>query len=479
MSLSSSTGTGKLTKLIFVTMLFLAFIALVLMDVRGVMTTGPGVQDAATVNGERITTREVGRSLDEAAQRMGLTPAAAAQAGLPQYIVQGLVSEKLSRQGVDTLGLRFSDKQVAEELRAMLVDPKDPSADALKLRYEAARRASGLSQKQFEDEIRAGIARRLVLESLKSNLLPDPLLANVQANRTAERRNISVITLSTDPAAIKDTPEESEIEAMYSENQKAFTDAESRTGRLYILPAATLKEKGKDDPQAYVMEIEDAFAGGDEIDNVVKTYDLQTGDALKNVTLDANKTPLADALFSLDTGGVSNAVEMPNGDIAFVALDDVTPEKTRPLVEVRDDIVALWRRNEAVDRARALEAELRDAKDPLAFAKEKSLTVSSQSGVSLKDELYAPVFDAPVGQLVELKQDEKQIRLALATSVTPGTQKWSAKSATMAELQEAQNGNVLSNFYQMLVAWTKGVNVKINDKAIAALSQPAAATPVQ
>ena len=69
--------------------------------------------------------------------------------------------------------------------------------------------------------------------------------------------------------------------------------------------------------------------------------------------------------------------------------------------------------------------------------------------------------------------------IADARSVTPGTSQWKAKAATMAELQEAQNGNALSNFYQMLVAWTKGVNVKVNEKAIASLSQPTEAAPVQ
>ncbi len=482
MSLSSTSGTGKLTKLIFVGMLFLAFIALILMDVRGVMSNGPGVQDAATVNGERISTRDLAKRVDDAARRMGIPASEAAKVGLTQYVLQGMVSEKLSRQGIDTLGLRFSDKHVAGELRAMLVDPKDKNpAEAIKQRYELARRQSGLSQKQFEDEIRAGIGRRLVMESLKAGLLPDPLLDTVKASRNAEKRDITVITISTDPAAIKDAPDESEIEAMYNENQKGFTDPETRSGRLFTLPAAELADKGKADPEAYVMEIEDAFAGGDSLETVVKHYGLKAADTLKNVRQAEDKNPVSEALFSLNAGETSSAIALKDGETGFVVLDDIIPEKTRALAEVKPAIIAMWKRNEAVERARTLEAELRDAKDPIAFAREKKLTVENRKGVTLNDETLAPVFDEPLNKLVELKQaSDTKIQLAIATSVTPGLSKWTAKEATMVQLQAAQSEDAMSYFYQMLVAWTKDVNVRINEKAIAAMNaQPAAATPAQ
>jgi hypothetical protein len=225
------------------------------------------------------------------------------------------------------------------------------------------------------------------------------------------------------------------------------------------------------------MEIEDAFAGGMPIDEAVKTYALKEADKLTDVTQDtSSKNERVDALFSLDVGEVSSALALPDGDMAFVALDAVTPAAVKPIDKVKPQIIAAWRKEQAAGRALAKAAQLRVSDDPLAAARKQGLPVELHEDVSLSDKDYEPFFSVGVDKLIELPQRPNAIALGVVRTITPGSSAWTPKEASIKELQEAQTGDTNSQFYQLFSNAQNTARIKINERVLQALAQPDASS---
>lgn len=471
----ASSLASTITKIIVMGMIGLGVLALTLMDVRGVMSDGPGVQDAATVNGERITTRDVMRRADSMARQMNVPRDKIDQSGVKQYVLQNMIVEKLTDEALKDMGLRFSDKAVAAELRTMLTDPKNPNAD-LAQRYEMILRQSGQSRQEFEDGLRQQIARRVVSEALSATMLPDPLLDNAKKARAAERRDIALVTIVPSQLATTDNlPGPDLLEPLYKAGQAEFTVPESRSGRIYALPEDVLKSAAQDgDVQETLLEIEDAFFGGENPEEVAKQYGLSLHKTLKDVKITAEDTFIA-ALFDLEPGETSSALPLDGDEkgYGFVVLDSVTPAKIKPMEEVRPQLVRLWKQEQARARAKQMAERVIAAEDPLEAADKEGLGIERRSAVPPSEDL-ARLFDTPALNIaIPLPVQGEDIRLGVVTGIKRAESTWSPSESSVKDFQTAQTQKMDDLFMQLMAPYAAKASIRINEKALA----PAPAAP--
>lgn len=466
---------SSITKIVVMTMIVLGVSALVLMDVRGVMHNGAGIQDAAVIDGERITTRDVDTRAEMMAQKMGVPRDKIDGSGIKEYVLQGLIAQKLAEKALNGMGLRFSDKAVAEELRQMLTDPQNPNAD-LAQRYEMMLRQSGQSRKEFEDNLRTEIAKRIVDEALAASLLPDPLLAHAKAARAAEKRDLAVITVTPSVSKVKGEPSAEVVQDVYEANKAAFTTPEKRSGRVFsISQDALTKLAGKDgDAQETLTEIEDAFFGGEKPEEIAKQYGL----AVEKTITDMSK-PEGDygaALFDLEAGEVSSALPL-SGDkkgFAFVVLDSVTEAKPRPMQDVKPQIVTLWREQQAVSDAKDLIADIKVAQDPISVAQKGGAEVVTLDGESYSEDVQ-PLFDtATLGKAVELpSKDQNEVKLGVVKRILRGTTAaWKPVESPVKDFQLAQSQSVEDVFYRLITPFVAKAKIELNQSAIVGAPLP-------
>lgn len=142
--------------------------------------------------------------------------------------------------------------------------------------------------------------------------------------------------------------------------------------------------------------IEDARAGGATLQEVASNYGLKlvTYPAIDASGNDANGDPIADlpggrelvqAIFESDVGLDNNPIPADNGYVWY-AVTSVSAARDRELPEVRDRVVADYRKAEVDKKMTALANELRDrlanGEDIDAVAKDKDLEVRTASAVT-------------------------------------------------------------------------------------------------
>lgn len=473
---SLSTGTSKniVSKIFFLIVLGLAFAGLVLMDLSGVMTGGAGVQDAASVNGQRITTRTLLQRTQDIARRMGV-PADQSMASpqLLQYTLQGLVTDALAADGLKKMGLLYSDKDVAREVRAILTDPNDKSGADLVQRYEMALRNAGMTQKEFEDQLRRDLAEQTVKDALRAVNLPDPLTASFLEALRGERRDLTIITVPNKPESVKGTPSDEELQSIYAGNEAAFAIPEKRSATVYALTADELKASGKDDPEAYVMEIEDAFASGEDRDSVAKRYNLSVVEKVVDVTeADAVGSQTAKDIYAMGDLQISNGLPQKDGSIRFIAITGTKLEGQKPISEVRDQLVTMWKAERAQDAARKIVAALSAAEDPVAEAKKRALPIQTLKNVAASEE-YQPLFSTVTrGKAREITATgSADFKLGVVNAIRSQASSWKEGAAGLDDFRKASEMDPQGMFMQLLGAWYSKADVKVNNEAISALMQ--------
>ena len=185
------------------------------------------------------------------------------------------------------------------------------------------------------------------------------------------------------------------------------------------------------------------------------------------------------AVFAAEVGETSLLSETPDGDYYVFRVDQATPPALRPLEEVRADVVALWRseeaRQHALIQAEALADRLRLGADMAKIASEEGL---SHGGTALLDRFGSdPMAAAPdlTAKLFGLADDEVAVAevpegwavLKLA-EVEPGDPVANAGAVDiLAEgLTQSLQNDVLAGFTREL---ERDFGVSINQGAIDAV----------
>ncbi len=330
--------------------------------------------------------------------------AAEAQAGsaitFPQAQAMGLTSRVLSQLVVQaaledeaaTLGLSVGDAQVAEDLRAIEAF-QGPDGRFNREAYAFALENAGLSEQQFEEDLRAQSASTLLQAAVVAGVrLPDTYVDTLIAY-AGERRSISWAVLGPDRLTTGvPVPDEPALQAWYEANIDRFTLPETRMlTYVWLTPEMIVDSVEVDEamlraayeersaefnlPERRLVErlvFADAAAaeaalariteGGAAFEDLVIERGLDLADTdLGDVTRD-DLDAAAEAVFAAESGAVVGPAPSPLGPALF-RVNGVLPAQETPFDEaepaLRDEL--------ALDRARrVVETQAQGFDDELA-----------------------------------------------------------------------------------------------------------------
>jgi len=219
--------------------------------------------------------------------------------------------------------------------------------------------------------------------------------------RIGERRRIKYALLNVDNVRNSIVVPEADIEAFYKQNLQQYqTPAQVRASHIL------LKLEGKDEKQVQALaeDIAKKAKGGADFAALAKQYSEDDSNNTNGGDLDyfgrgRMVAEFEQAAFAMKAGEISDPVKTAFG-FHIIKMVDNKADTTRPLAEVRDEIVEQlkWQKAqaEAEKIAKSLEATLKSAADLDRIAKERSLTVVETGAIQQTEPIQG------VGQQPEL-----------------------------------------------------------------------------
>ena len=415
---------NSLSKTFVWVILGLLFIGLAGFGATGLSGT---VRTVGAVGDKPITTQSYARALQDelnqiqqqTGQRVSLPEAIAA--GLDRQVISQLVTTRALDHEADTLGISVGDGNVADQLRQIPAF-NGPDGNFDREAYRFALRNTGLSEAEFEAQLREDTARTLLQGAVLSGAsMPaswtDALASYIGEERAFDWALLGEATLSAPLTA----PSEDDLRAYYDENIATYTRPEARRiTYAWQTPAMILdtveideeslraeyaaREAEFNQPERRLVErlvfgnADAAAAAKARIDAGEITFDAlveERGLTLSDIDLgDVDRGELgaaAEAVFATEPGAVTDPVESDLGPALFrvnavLAAQETSFEEAEP--DLRDEL--------AQDRAvRALEARL--DQDQMLLAGGATLEeLAEETGMELGEILWYPgVEDGP------------------------------------------------------------------------------------
>jgi foldase protein PrsA len=253
----------------------------------------------ATVDGEPIEKAEFDALLERAQASFKARDQEFPKTGTAEYddlrkrAVEFLVQQKQFALAAAAADIKVTDKEVEERLAQIKKDNFEDD-DA---KFEKALADEGLTLEQAKVAFHDQILQERLYEKVTKDL----------------------------------TPTDAEIEAYYEENKDRFSQPESRNVRHILV-----KNEAKAD------EIYQMLEDGDDFAKLAKEFSTDKGTAKQGgklpITKGSTVAPFDKAAFALETGEYSKPVKTEFGWHIIYAMDDIKPETTTPLADIKDSI---------------------------------------------------------------------------------------------------------------------------------------------
>ena len=342
----------------------------------GVSGFGGSLATVATVGDRDITVQEYADALQAEQARVGeqfgqrLTMQQMQALGLDRAVMERLLAGAALAEETDRVGLSIGDGEVARRVR------ENPAFAGVaggfdREGYAFALRQAGLSERDYEAQVREEIARELLQAAVVGgtqapDAFVDTLTAYVGETRDVTLTPVTVADLEGGPAA----PTEADLQTFYDENPDTFEVPELRAiTYAWITPDQIVDDIEIDEAQlrqvyderidqyrqpARVLaerlafsDLEAAEAARAQIEAGETTFDALV--EARGLTLDdVDQGEIArgdvdaavgDALFALSEPGIAGPVETSLGPALF-RVNAVLNATETPFEEVRDDLAA-------------------------------------------------------------------------------------------------------------------------------------------
>ncbi|MFV0245428.1 MAG: SurA N-terminal domain-containing protein [Qingshengfaniella sp.] len=195
----------------------------------GVTNFGGTVRSVATVGKTEVGIEEYGRALQvelqQLSQTMGqtVTMTQAQAMGLDRQVLQRMLGQAALDEAARTAGLSVGDAEVGQQISAIPAF-SGPDGQFDRQAYSFMLDRNGMTPAQFEDQIRAELARNLLQVALIGGLSPGPAFGDAVYRYLAQTRSASVVALDVSVLAEPlSPPSEEEIAAYYDATPEAFT----------------------------------------------------------------------------------------------------------------------------------------------------------------------------------------------------------------------------------------------------------------
>ena len=387
----------------------------------GIGNFGGSVRSIASVGDVEIPVQEYYLTLQAALR------AQQAETGQPAPLASPAgqrISERVRRQLIGgaalehearRLGISVGDEAVRREV---LATPAFRGLDGNfdRAAYAEVIRRSGLTEADFEENIRTDAATGLVSAAVLAGVEAPVTQVEALAAFAGERRD--VLWLVLDAGALDGeipAPTEAELQAAYEANLAVYTRPErKRITYVVLTPEALIDEVTVDEAEIRALyddrsaeynlperrlverlvfpEAAAAEAARAALDSGDTTFDaLVTGRGLSLIDVDLGDVSEAQlgaagaAVFAIGGAGVVGPVETPLGPALF-RVNAVLPAQQTPFEEVRDDL----REELARGRARAQVDALREEIEDLLAAGNTLETVAGSTAMEIGSIEFAP-----------------------------------------------------------------------------------------
>jgi peptidyl-prolyl cis-trans isomerase D len=403
----------------------------------GDIFSGFGGNTVAKVGGTEISAQAFTNLYQTQLQQMqeqarrAITNDEARAMGLDTQVLSKLVTDALLDQRARNLGLRMSDKAVAQSI---LSDPTFAGPDGKfdSSNFQQIVQNNGYTQQSFALEQRNVYLRREVANAVAGDLsVPQAALEALHRYNT-ETRSVDYFTLPEQAAGTIPPPTQDQLQKYFDDRRPNYRAPEFR--KLVVLSltptsvadpstvsdadAQALYDKVKgqrygtpekrDVQQIMFPNQDEANAAAAKIkagasfasiaaERKLTDKDIDLGAVAKSDILDPS---IADAAFSLPADGISEPVKTQFG-VALLHVTEITPESVKPFADVADEIkkdIAIGRGKTKVDDMHDKIEDARTSGDSLAdAAKTVGLTVGTADSVDATghDKSGAEVKDLP------------------------------------------------------------------------------------
>lgn len=431
----------------------------------------------AKVNGEKILTEtfqyEYNQTLEQYSKMFGgsIPESMLKQLNIKQQVLDNLINKALIRQKAAEMGIRVSDQEVQQAILGIPVFKVNGVFD--RRAYESALRNARLTPAGFENQVR----ETLLMEKLRAMLgaglaVPDAEAkehyryknqeiniafvkvdssqcepevkytdeeltqwfdAHSEQYRTAPQIQLSYLLFDIASAERDANVTDAEITQWYEEHKQDYHKDEQRRARHILIK---IPENASDEEvQAKKKKADEVLAkirNGADFAEVAKEFSEDPGSGQKGgelgyFTRNSMVKPFADKVFSMKKGEVSEPVRTRFG-WHIILLEDIKPEHTQPIEEVKEEIkkrLARQKANKVVwDRANAAYDEIIQMGSLEDFAKASGLSLkttpmfskSSPPAVLGRDpELLNNIFALSKGELTSLLDVPEGVMIAEVT----------------------------------------------------------------
>lgn len=422
--------------------LALIILSFVLTGVGNYLIGGSG-DYAAKVNGQTIERAQLEQAFQSERSRMQqqLGDQFSALAGNEGYMQQmrrqvlsQLIDNMLLDQYAKKLGLTVSDDQIKDAIRKAPYFQTNGQFDNAKYLDLIGR--MGYTADNFAQSMRQQLVNQQVIQAFGDSGFVLPSESQAMAALVLQERDVRLATIDLKALQAKQSAGDDELKAYYDQNKNSFIAPEQVKVSYIPLDAASMQDKVKvseEDISAYydqhkssygqperknysVIQLKTEAEANAALDELKKGADFATLAKEKSTDIISRRTggelgwlepeTTADELKQAnltEKGQLSGVVKSSVGFL-IVRLNDIEPEKLKPLSEVHDAIAKQVQQEKAVDAYYALQQKVSEAatsdNESLASTEEAAGVKAAQSDWFTRDNIPAALNFKPVVQAI-------------------------------------------------------------------------------
>lgn len=422
--------------------LALIILSFVLTGVGNYLIGGSG-DYAAKVNGQTIERAQLEQAFQSERSRMQqqLGDQFSALAGNEGYMQQmrrqvlsQLIDNMLLDQYAKKLGLAVSDDQIKDAIRKAPYFQTNGQFDNAKYLDLIGR--MGYTADNFAQSMRQQLVNQQLIQAFGESGFVLPSESQAMAALVLQERDVRLATIDLKALQAKQSAGDDELKAYYDQNKNSFIAPEQVKVSYIPLDAASMQDKVKvseEDISAYydqhkssygqperknysVIQLKTEAEANAVLDELKKGADFATLAKEKSTDIISRRTggelgwlepeTTADELKQAnltEKGQLSGVVKSSVGFL-IVRLNDIEPEKVKPLSEMHDAIAKQVQQEKAVDAYYALQQKVSEAatsdNESLASAEEAAGVKAAQSDWFTRDNIPAALNFKPVVQAI-------------------------------------------------------------------------------
>ncbi len=392
----------------------------------GVDGFGGSVRSIGSVGDREISAQDYASALQQRQQQMAqdgdsMSIAEMREQGIDQDILRDLVTRAALENEADRMGLSVGDDFIAREITSIQgFQGVDGGFD--REAYRQILRQQGLSESEFEEELRREVARDILQTAVLGGARQPDSFMDAIMTYVGERRDFSLARLDSDDLEEDiSSPTDSELEAFHEDNIDDYTRPEARRiTYAWVTPLMVLEEIEVDEdalremyeersdeysqPERRLVErlvfpdtetAEDAAArieaGEADFAEIVEERGLDLADTDMGDVTRAALGDAGDAVFDLEEPGIVGPVETSLGPALF-RMNAVLDAQEIDFEDVRDEL----RDEYARDRAARFIDQRRDEFDDLLAAGATLEEIAEETVMELGEIDYTGDSDAEI-----------------------------------------------------------------------------------